>query len=99
MACAEESINTEREKKYRNSPLQNVQGKKMLNEAQGEDRRRDRRRVSESNRQQGPDHRRPALFLQAKRQRKQPAHGGIQTVVSPEKRQSDPGPVMIHWQL
>jgi len=71
----------------------------MLNEAQGENRQRDGGGVSESNREEGADDRGPAFFLQAKGQRKQPAHGGIQTVVCPENGQSNPGPVVIHCQL
>jgi hypothetical protein len=68
----------------------------MLNEAQEDNRQCDSGGVSESNWQQGAAARRPALFLQAKSQREQPAHGWIQTVIGPEKRQSDPGPVVIH---
>jgi hypothetical protein len=66
MTRAEESIDTKREKKQRNAPFQNVYGKKMLNETQGENRQRYRGGVSESNRKQRADDSGPAPFLQAK---------------------------------
>ncbi len=62
----------------------------MLNEAQGENCQRDSGCVSESDREEDADDRGAALFLQAKDQRKQPAHGWIQTVVCPENGQSNP---------
>jgi len=68
----------------------------MLDEAQGENSQCDSVCVSESNREEGADDRGAALFLQANGQHKQPAHGSIQTVVSPEKRQGNPWPVVIH---
>ena len=71
----------------------------MLDEAQGENCQRDRGGVSKSNREERADNRGAALFLQAQSQRKQPAHGGIQTVVGPEKRQRNPRPAVIHGQL
>jgi hypothetical protein len=52
--------------------------------------------VSQRNRQQGDEHRRTAFFLKAEGQRKQPAHGWIQAVVSPEKRKHHPGPSVTH---
>jgi hypothetical protein len=42
----------------------------LLNEAQGENRRRDSGRASDSNREEGTDDRGPALFLQTKGERK-----------------------------
>jgi hypothetical protein len=68
----------------------------MLSEAQEENCYCDRGCMSQSNREQGADDRRAAFFLQAKSHGKQPAHGWIQTVVGTEKRQRNPGPVVIH---
>ena len=69
----------------------------MLNETQKENCHGNRGCVSESNRKQRANDCRAALFLQAKRERKQPAHGGIQTVVGPEKRQGNPWPIDDSW--
>ena len=65
----------------------------MLDEAQGENRQHNSGGMSEGNRDQGADNRGPPFFLQAKRQRKQPAHGWIQTVVCPENARATHGQV------
>src|ERR1700722_16782553 len=96
MARTEESIGTQCEKKYHNSPLQNIQGEKMLDEAQGKNCQRNGGGMSESDRDECANDRRAALLLQTEGQRKQPAHGGIQPVVGPEECQRNPGPRMSH---
>jgi hypothetical protein len=96
MTCAEESIDTKREKDQSNTPLQEIHWKKMLDKTQDENCQGDRGCVSEGDREEGADDCGAAVFLQAKGQREQPAHSWIQPVVRPENGQSNPGPSVIH---
>jgi hypothetical protein len=99
MARAEKPVETERDKNRGYAPFQNVHREKMLDEAQRKNCKSDRGGVSERNRDEGAEDCRAALFLQAQGQRKQPAHGWIQTVVCAEKHQGNPRPVVIHYQF
>jgi hypothetical protein len=96
MTRPEKSIDTQREKNCGNAPFQNIQWKILLDETQEENCHGNGSRVSERDWKQRANNCGAALFLQAKRQRKQPAHSGVQTVVGPENRQGYPRPVVIH---
>ena len=96
MSCANQSIDAKADEHCCCDPAQGLIWNAGMDERDQRDNQSHRERMTDSNRWQGIPNRRPSLFLQPKRHRKEPAHARIDAMKGAQAKQRQPRPGVAH---